>query len=1362
MLLILSSFSDGPVCPMDEVVKKSPPDQAEILPTPETNASFLSQLTYWWYTQIAIKGWKKTLNHLDRWSLPKNLTTPYIFEKFTSYLRKKPENEHFMYRKMPSEQSIHFQTNMEMRRPSRDNLPKESVNELNVAKIIATIYYGQFFGCFLSKLAYEIIQFFIPVLLKYLIQFVESSGKQPLWHGLAISFAMFLVSTMKTLLENLYFYFTATIGMKSIGLSTAAIYNKSLNLSGKARKHTTTGAIVNLMSVDTKRIRDAIPNINFAWSSPMTILFSVYLLYNELGYSALVGFTVMLLIIPVNVLVASNTKRMQAKSMRKKDERVKFLNEIINGIRIIKYYAWEGSFMDKIGKLREEELQHLRNILYLNTGSRLVSTCAPVIVSIVTFSFYVMIQGEVLTAQKAFVSLTLFNILRTPLLTIPRFISSFITALVSVKRINSFLNSDDLSPYIFRIEEDAVDNNDDVITVENGYFRWESYGNGSDERHSMSSRRSTNDTSMAHSRILNESPRNASISSDLREISPDEGFYLRNINLRISEGSFVAIVGTVGSGKSSLLSALLGEMECIKGQVRISSTHGNTAYVAQQAWIQNTTLKNNILFGSAYNRVKYERTIRACALGLDISYLPGGDETEIGEKGINLSGGQKQRVSLARACYTDADVYFLDDPLSAVDAHVAKHLFDNVLSSQTGILRDKTRILVTNRLDLLPFVDNIIVLDNGEISEMGTYDDLKSSGTEFSKLMEQFNTVEEEISEQKRKNSCADGYANTKNDIVTSCTDEEAKRLIKTEKTETGSVSWNVYIEYLKRISFIWFAILILCHITSNGFALGSNTWLSKWSSSGDKISRNETLHFLSIYAALGGIQGFFTFFGSMALVRGFLRASISFHKDLLYRVLRSPMSFFDTTPSGRIVNRFAKDIDAVDSDTAENFEFWLYCFLNVLSTLIIISIQTPWFTVSIIPIGLVYGCLQRIYLASSRQFKRLESVARSPVFSDFEETLCGISTIRAFGAQDRFIDEFLQKVDLLQSWAYLNYMGNRWLAVSLEFCGNLIVLASSVFATLARHSLSGGSVGLSISYAVNVNVALNYLVRTFSLLEMNIISVERVLEYCKLPSEADWFVDKVTPEPEWPEHGRIVFDEYATRYRAGLDLVIHDLSVEIKPKEKIGIVGRTGAGKSTITQSLFRLIEPAEGKIMIDNHDITDIPLNYLRSRLAIIPQDPVLFSGSLRFNLDPFDKYSEAEIWESLGYAHLRNFVVSLSGQLQYQVAEKGSNLSIGQRQMLCLARALLKKPKILLLDEATAAIDMETDALIQKTIRQEMKSCTVITIAHRLNTIMDSDRVIVLDHGSIKECDSPSRLINDPDTVFYSLAKEANLVK
>lgn len=412
----------------------------------------------------------------------------------------------------------------------------------------------------------------------------------------------------------------------------------------------------------------------------------------------------------------------------------------------------------------------------------------------------------------------------------------------------------------------------------------------------------------------------------------------------------------------------------------------------------------------------------------------------------------------------------------------------------------------------------------------------------------------------------------------------------------------------------------------------------------------------------------------------GTLKASSGFHKDLLYHVLRSPMSFFDTTPSGRIVNRFAKDIDVVDLVIPQTLESWLFCFLEVISTFIIITMQTPLFALVLVPIGLIYGLIQRIYISTSRQLKRLESVTKSPIYSHFGETLHGVNTIRAFGAQDRFFAESIKLVDKNQSCLYPNLVFRRWLAIRLEFCGNLIILFAALFAVLARNILSGGDVGLSVSYALSVTDTLNWLVRMSSELETNIVAVERILEYCRLPSEADWFVGKFFPTSDWPQHGRIVFENYATRYRPGLELVIRNINAHIKSHEKIGIVGRTGAGKSTITQSLFRLIEPAEGKIMIDDYSISDLPLNPLRSRLAIIPQDPVLFSGTLRFNLDPFDKYTDDEIWESLSHAYLKDYVTSLEEGLQYTIAEGGKNLSVGQRQLLCLARALLKKPKIL----------------------------------------------------------------------------------
>ncbi|XP_074600432.1 multidrug resistance-associated protein 1-like [Brevipalpus obovatus] len=1361
--LILCSFSDGPILPLDQSQEMLPTstDQrpTERRTSPEIHASFLNQLTYWWFTPMAIEGWKKSLTSQDLWDLGKDMKTQYSYPEFAAqldkYTKSSPKIDKSPHRSVEyntnNADSVNFEED-----PSKSK-SNETKNRVSILAIFSRIHIGHFLLAAFCKLLNDLVQFVTPQLLKYLIQFIETGSDQPLWHGFFIAISMFIVSTLESLFLNYYFYLLFMVAMRITSSLTAAIYRKALKLGDMARKETSTGEIVNLMAVDSKRFLDLLPFINLIWSAPLQIIVSIYFLYAELGYSALCGLVVMILMIPINALIAMYSKRMQLRLMKQKDQRTKFLNEILNGIKILKFYAWEESFMKNVTGLREKELKHLRGISYLGCVTSFLFTCAPMIVSVVTFSVYVTIQGETLTAQKAFVSLSLFNILRFPLSMLPQLVTFYIMASVSVKRINNFLSHEDLDPYVTR-DEDA-----DAIVVEDGHFKWASKSVVLDDKKQAKKSDQKSDADKSDGTNEESGQANSNNNSDHpREVR--EEFSLSGINIKVPKGSFVAIVGSVGSGKSTLLSALLGEMEYIKGRVNICGGM-SIAYVAQQAWIQNSTLKENILFGLPFDSAKYKKVISKCALDPDIAYLPGGDETEIGEKGINLSGGQKQRVSLARACYSDSDLYFLDDPLSAVDAHVAKHLFDNVLSSRTGLLKKKTRVLVTNQLDILSKVDNIIVLKNGHVSEMGSYHDLMSSQKDFSELVKQFSNTNEEAQDKEEIERKVSSQNFRENDITrsqsVSAGNDKEKKLIEAEKAETGTVKSSVYVEYFKKVTFFWLTAVILGYAASTGFSLGSNVWLSKWSATGGNLTESDTRYFLGVYGILGGLQGLFILLGSIPLVYGTLRASIGFHKDLLYRVLRSPMSFFDTTPSGRIVNRFAKDIDTVDSVIPQTIRSWLFCFLNAISTFIIISIQTPLFIFVLLPVGFIYIFIQRIYVATSRQLKRLESITRSPIYSHFGETLNGVNTIRAFEAQDRFFAESNRQVDFNQSCYYSSIMSNRWLSVRLELCGNLIILSAATFAVLARNSLTGGDVGLSISYALSVTGTFNLFVRMSSELETNIVAVERILEYCRLVSEADWFVGKVDPKPDWPKQGQIVFENYGTRYRSGLELVVRNINAHIKPQEKVGIVGRTGAGKSTITQSLFRLIEPAEGKIMIDDHNISDLPLNPLRSRLAIIPQDPVLFSGTLRFNLDPFDKYTDQEIWESLSHAHLREFVSSLEEGLQYAIAEEGKNLSVGQRQLLCLARALLKKPKILFLDEATAAIDLETDSLIQATIRQELRKCTIMTIAHRLNTIMDSDRVMVLDHGQIAEFDTPENLLKNHDTIFYSLAKEANLV-
>ncbi|XP_075021185.1 multidrug resistance-associated protein 1 isoform X10 [Calonectris borealis] len=796
------------------------------------------------------------------------------------------------------------------------------------------------------------------------------------------------------------------------------------------------------------------------------------------------------------------------------------------------------------------------------------------------------------------------------------------------------------------------------------------------------------------------------------------------------------------------------------------------------------------------NESRYKRVIEACALLPDIEILPTGDKTEIGEKGVNLSGGQKQRVSLARAVYCNADIYLFDDPLSAVDAHVGKHIFEKVIGPK-GILKNKTRVLVTHAINYLPQMDTILVMTDGEISEMGSYQELLKQDGAFAEFLRTYANAEQSMENSATSSPSGKEGKPVENGVLVneapgklmhrqlsnsstysrdtgksqhqSSTAELQKplaeknswKLMEADTAKTGRVKATVYWDYMKAIglfiSFLSIFLFICNHIAS----LASNYWLSLWT---DDPVINGTQQYtnvrLGVYGALGISQGIAVFGYSMVVSIGGIFASRHLHLNLLHNVLRSPISFFERTPSGNLVNRFSKEIDTIDSTIPPIIKMFMGSTFNVIGACIIILLATPIAAVIIPPLGLVYLFVQRFYVATSRQLKRLESVSRSPVYSHFNETLLGVSVIRAFEEQKRFIKQNDMKVDENQKAYYPSIVANRWLAVRLEYVGNCIVLFAALFAVIARNKLSAGLVGLSVSYSLQITAYLNWLVRMSSELETNIVAVERVKEYAEMEKEAEWSIEQTAPASTWPEEGKVEFRGYGLRYREDLDLVLKNINVTINGGEKIGIVGRTGAGKSSLTLGLFRINEAAEGEIIIDGINIAKIGLHDLRFKITIIPQDPILFSGSLRMNLDPFDQHSDEDIWRSLELAHLKNFVSSLPDKLNHECAEGGENLSVGQRQLVCLARALLRKSKILVLDEATAAVDLETDKLIQQTIKSQFEECTVLTIAHRLNTIMDYTRVLVLDRGEVVECGSPDHLLQEKG-IFYSMAKDSGLV-
>lgn len=1308
ILLLLFLFE----CRGDAPIKESH-DLDDIRPdSPELQASYFSSITFWWYNSFLIFGYRCILKLTDLWkTLPRDkasILVPVFRETWTRSVNGGGDKK----------ETYHLATG-----------ELQPVNSIN--RVLFKLFRSSLLYAASLKLIQDILQYTTPLILKRLLSFM--SNDLPQWHGTLFALLLLFVPTLQSITLGNYFYYMQLIGLQVRTMIVGAIYRKALLLSGSSRLQSTGGEIVNLMAVDSQRFQDLLMYLNLFWSAPFQILLAIVLLYRELGWSIFAGVICMALVLPCNAYLANRIKFSQIMVMKTKDERVKQINEVLSGIKVIKLYAWENSFISNLFGFRNKELGYLNRILILDALQTFLWQCSPFAVACVTFAVYVNADpANILNAEKAFVSISLFNLLRFPLTMLPTLVTSMVLTVVSARRLNRFLNSNELVRYVTRNEEL------EAIAIEDGTLSW-SNDDGNDD--------------------LGKS----SLSHDQRPI-------LKDINLHVRPKTFVAIVGQVASGKSSLLAAILGEMHRISGRFNVCKSM-NMAYVPQQAWIQNMTLRDNILFGSEFDEERYNQVLSACSLQADLDTLPGGDQAEIGEKGINLSGGQKQRVSLARACYSNSDIYLLDDPLSALDSHVSKHVFDKVLSSSTGLLRNKTRVLATNSLFVLPHVDQIVVLNKGTIVESGSYKSLMSNSQSYlAEIMRQYTINQED---KVQDGSSGTGSAALDPKSVEKVLDDKAfksiipkaemGKLIDIEKTELGSVNYHVYLSYFKAISLLWITMVAVSLFASSAFNIATNLWLSVWSSDAEdpKKAKDTNLRTirLIVYAIFGGLQCLGVLVGSLALSKGAVRAARRLHLRLLERIMHSPMTFFDTTPIGRIVNRFSKDIDVVDATLPGTFKGWFICLLQVLSTMFVICYSFPTFLIIIAPLGIIYYLIQKIFIVTTRQLKRLESTTRSPIYSNFSETLSGISSIRAYDCVDRFVRYSDNLVDRNQSCSYPNIIANRWLSVRLEFFGNLITASAALFSVYYKGSIGAGVAGLTISYSLSITQTISWLVRMTSDLETNIVSVERILEYMKTKQEDKW-IKSARPPGNWPTDGAIEIQNYSTKYREDTDLVLKDVTITIKPREKIGIVGRTGSGKSSLSLALFRILEPTAGNILIDNLNLVDFGLHDIRSKLTIIPQDPVLFSGTLRFNLDPLKLYPDMDIWRALELAHLKSYISSLKLGLDYQVVEYGENFSVGQRQLICLARAILRKSKILILDEATASVDLETDSIVQKTIRDIFNDCTIITIAHRLHTILDSDRILVLELGKVKELDSPTNLIANPESAFASLVRDAGL--
>jgi ATP-binding cassette subfamily C (CFTR/MRP) protein 4 len=922
-----------------------------------------------------------------------------------------------------------------------------------------------------------------------------------------------------------------------------------------------------------------------------------------------------------------------------------------------------------------------------------------------------VLTGNKLQAQFVYVVTSFYGTLRQPLtLHLPRCIAMLAEINISLKRVEAFLLNEETKP-------DGCSQNVGTnvgIAMRNACVKW------------MSS------------------------SSD---------YTLNDLNFDVGPQQLVAVVGRVGSGKTTLLHVILKEIQLLKGELDVK---GTISYASQEPWIFSSSIRQNILFGQKMDVKKYNKVVQVCALEKDFVLFPYGDRTIVGERGVMLSGGQKARVSLARAIYKDADIYLLDDPLSAVDTHVGKQLFEDCIS---GYLKNKCTVLVTHQIQYLSNVDKIFVLKNGSVVAGGSYAELKSSGEDFVKLL---NTVEndEEVAVDKTDQASANGNRRSTGILKESDLPVPVK-----EQRSVGTVSKKIYLEYFRfGGSYVSASLMLLAFILTQVGASGVDYFLTVWvnleqealeksdnSSTTVELQTSfetNTDNLLSAYSLIIIFLIVVASVRSVSFVRFCMKASKYLHNSMFAEIVRAPMRFFNTNPSGRILNRFSRDVGIVDETLPTSLMDTIQVALNVIAIAILLSLVNPWIIIpTIVIFGIFYG-YKTVFLSTSRNLKRIEGTARSPIFSHLAASLQGLSTIRAFDAQEVLQMEFDNIQDCHSSAFYMFMACSRTFAFWLDI-NCIIYIGLVIFSLLFMETETyGGNAGLAITQSISLTGMLQRGIRQWSELENQMTSVERIVEYTEVTSESD-DGKKLLPKA-WPEEGRVEFFGVSMKYSVDGPHVLKKITLAAAPKEKIGIVGRTGAGKSSLISALFRLAH-LEGKILIDNVDTSEISLKDLRSKISVIPQEPILFSGTLRKNLDPFDEYSDSELWSALQEVELKDLLAELPSGLSSRVSEGGSNFSVGEKQLLCLARAILRDNRILILDEATANVDVQTDELIQNTIRRKFQNCTVLIIAHRLHTVMDADKILVLDDGQVTEFNHPHLLLENTEGLFYSLVKQ-----